>query len=137
MNPKERTPEADGIMGWLTPELPPQQRVLGRINAEDPERNFLPTPGVLDELTLPAGPFTRVDTHGYPGYAHYPPIMIPCSRRSDFCGRCSAIRLFRSDRHATSLVDHMPEKKAWQFKVLARSSGKKRPPRTRRRARRE
>jgi acetyl-CoA carboxylase biotin carboxylase subunit len=38
-----------------------------RVNAEDPTRNFLPTPGVLDEFFPPAGPFIRVDTHGHPG----------------------------------------------------------------------
>jgi len=38
-----------------------------RVNAEDPERGFLPTPGVLSEFQPPAGPFTRVDTHGRVG----------------------------------------------------------------------
>ncbi|WP_432855209.1 acetyl-CoA carboxylase biotin carboxylase subunit [Amycolatopsis sp. CA-161197] len=39
-----------------------------RVNAEDPARDFAPAPGVLDECRLPAGPFTRVDTHAFPGY---------------------------------------------------------------------
>lgn len=39
-----------------------------RINVEDPRRGFLPTPGPLTEFTPAAGPFVRVDTHGYPGY---------------------------------------------------------------------
>jgi len=38
-----------------------------RVNAEDPERGFLPTPGVLREFRPSAGPFTRVDTHGQVG----------------------------------------------------------------------
>jgi len=39
-----------------------------RINAEDPDRDFLPTPGRLDEFVPPGGAFTRVDTHAFPGY---------------------------------------------------------------------
>ncbi len=39
-----------------------------RINAEDPGDNFSPQTGVIEELTLPAGPGVRVDTHLYSGY---------------------------------------------------------------------
>ncbi|MGC8623886.1 MAG: acetyl-CoA carboxylase biotin carboxylase subunit [Phycisphaerae bacterium] len=39
-----------------------------RINAEDPERNFAPAPGLLEEFAPPGGPGVRVDTHAYQGY---------------------------------------------------------------------
>ncbi len=39
-----------------------------RINAEDPEHNFRPSPGLISELILPGGPGVRVDTHAYAGY---------------------------------------------------------------------
>ncbi|HSV68060.1 MAG TPA: acetyl-CoA carboxylase biotin carboxylase subunit [Mycobacteriales bacterium] len=38
-----------------------------RINAEDPARGFIPTPGRLDRYRIPGGPWVRVDTHCVPG----------------------------------------------------------------------
>jgi acetyl-CoA carboxylase biotin carboxylase subunit len=39
-----------------------------RINAEDPERNFLPSPGTVEAYTPPGGFGIRLDTHLYQGY---------------------------------------------------------------------
>jgi acetyl-CoA carboxylase biotin carboxylase subunit len=39
-----------------------------RINAEDPDRNFLPSPGVIEEYHPPGGFGVRLDTHLYQGY---------------------------------------------------------------------
>jgi acetyl-CoA carboxylase biotin carboxylase subunit len=39
-----------------------------RINAEDPQRNFLPSPGKVDEFRAPGGFGVRIDTHLYKGY---------------------------------------------------------------------
>jgi acetyl-CoA carboxylase biotin carboxylase subunit len=39
-----------------------------RINAEDPENNFMPSPGRIESLILPGGPHLRLDSHIYAGY---------------------------------------------------------------------
>jgi len=39
-----------------------------RINAEDPDKDFIPSPGKIGKLYLPGGPGIRVDTHVYSGY---------------------------------------------------------------------
>ncbi|NQT32257.1 MAG: acetyl-CoA carboxylase biotin carboxylase subunit, partial [Candidatus Omnitrophica bacterium] len=44
-----------------------------RINAEDPEHNFRPSPGRITALNIPGGPGVRVDTHVYVGY-EIPPV---------------------------------------------------------------
>jgi acetyl-CoA carboxylase, biotin carboxylase subunit len=40
-----------------------------RINAEDPDRDFRPSPGRIASLAFPSGPGVRVDTMLYPGCA--------------------------------------------------------------------
>jgi acetyl-CoA carboxylase biotin carboxylase subunit len=39
-----------------------------RINAEDPARDFFPSPGTIEDLALPEGAGVRVDTAAYAGY---------------------------------------------------------------------
>ena len=39
-----------------------------RINAEDPQKNFLPSPGKVDQFRAPGGFGVRIDTHLYKGY---------------------------------------------------------------------
>jgi acetyl-CoA carboxylase biotin carboxylase subunit len=49
-----------------------------RINAEDPERDFMPATGAIQFLRLPEGPGVRCDSALYPGYAvplHYDSLL--------------------------------------------------------------
>ena len=49
-----------------------------RIYAEDPERNFFPSPGIIRELVEPAGPGVRLESGVYPGWdvpIHYDPLL--------------------------------------------------------------
>jgi acetyl-CoA carboxylase biotin carboxylase subunit len=43
-----------------------------RINAEDPQNNFIPCPGKIEALNLPGGPNVRIDTHIYQGFTVSP-----------------------------------------------------------------
>jgi acetyl-CoA carboxylase biotin carboxylase subunit len=49
-----------------------------RVNAEDPYRNFQPSPGTITTYHPPGGPGVRVDTHIYAGYTvppHYDSLL--------------------------------------------------------------
>jgi acetyl-CoA carboxylase biotin carboxylase subunit len=49
-----------------------------RIYAEDPDRDFIPSPGVITSLRVPGGPGVRDDSGVYAGFEipiHYDPIM--------------------------------------------------------------
>ncbi len=39
-----------------------------RINAEDPDNNFMPSPGLIDTWIVPGGPKIRIDSHAFAGY---------------------------------------------------------------------
>lgn len=54
-------------------DVRPQGHVIEwRVNAEDPSRNFTPSPGKIEWVLFPGGPGVRVDTHIYPGYVIQP-----------------------------------------------------------------
>ncbi len=62
-NPLSFKQEEVEINGWS---------IECRINAEDPERNFMPSPGKINFYLAPGGPGVRVDSGAYPGYTISP-----------------------------------------------------------------
>ncbi len=49
-----------------------------RINAEDPDAGFKPSPGLIKTYIIPGGPGVRLDSHAYAGYKvspHYDPMI--------------------------------------------------------------
>ena len=66
---KEQIRVAAGERMSITETPPLRGHVIEcRINAEDPARNFQPSPGKIDVFNLPGGNGVRVDTHAYAGY---------------------------------------------------------------------
>ncbi len=56
-------------LGYGQPEVWPRGWAMEcRINAEDPYRDFLPTPGKVDRYYVPGGYGVRVDSHLFQGY---------------------------------------------------------------------
>ena len=67
-----------------------------RINAEDYEKDFMPSPGKVTDFILPGGPGVRVDTHIYPGYTITPyydsliaKLLVVDSSRQNMISRMS------------------------------------------------
>ncbi len=48
--------------------VPRHHSIECRINAEDPENNFTPSPGTIDLYYAPGGRGVRIDSHAYAGY---------------------------------------------------------------------
>jgi acetyl-CoA carboxylase, biotin carboxylase subunit len=67
---KEQIRLASGeALGYTYEDLQPRGWAMEcRINAEDPEKGFMPCPGVIEEYRPPGGFGVRLDTHLYEGY---------------------------------------------------------------------
>ena len=58
-----------GVLPMTQDEIRPVGHAIEcRINAEDPDQDFLPQPGRIDHLRVPGGFGVRFDTHIYQGY---------------------------------------------------------------------
>jgi acetyl-CoA carboxylase biotin carboxylase subunit len=85
-----------------------------RINAEDPENNFRPSPGLITRFRQPGGPGVRIDTQCFEGY-RIPPnydsliaklIVHQPSRREAIACMQRALAEFQVDGIKTSIPLH-------------------------------
>ena len=86
-----------------------------RINAEDAQRNFAPSPGRIERFDAPGGGGIRVDTHCYHGYTvppNYDSMIAkliahqPTRQEAILCVR-RALREFRIEPISTTVPLHM------------------------------
>ncbi|MEE3650794.1 MULTISPECIES: acetyl-CoA carboxylase biotin carboxylase subunit [unclassified Brenneria] len=106
-----------------------------RINAEDPDRNFFPCPGVVEKLVWPQGPGIRIDSHLFSGY-RIPPyydsllakLVVHGGDRQQMLARSEqALRQLRLTGIATTQSLHQwliadPRLRAGQFDTTALES---------------
>lgn len=57
-----------GILPFLKPVEPRGHSIEVRVYAEDPSTNFMPSPGKIEYLRVPSGPFVRDDSGVFAGY---------------------------------------------------------------------
>jgi acetyl-CoA carboxylase, biotin carboxylase subunit len=70
---KEQIRVAAGERLSIPREIEPRGHAIEcRVNAEDPSREFLPSPGPITMFIPPGGPGVRVDTHAFAGYTMPP-----------------------------------------------------------------
>jgi acetyl-CoA carboxylase biotin carboxylase subunit len=86
-----------------------------RINAEDPFRNFSPTPGLIKSFDIPRGPGIRIDSHCYSGY-EVPPfydsliaklIVWDSDREHSIRRSREALRSFTVEGVSTTIPFHL------------------------------
>lgn len=74
-----RIAAGEPVSSEVSPGCPGARHVIMcRVRAEDYEREFMPTSGIVTGLRWPGGPGVRIDTHtfaGYRGSAHYDTLV--------------------------------------------------------------
>lgn len=74
-----------------------------RINAEDPEKDFLPSPGTISDFHTPGGPGIRMDSHIYTGYK-IPPLYDSLLAKLIAYGKTRDEAISRMKRALSELV---------------------------------
>lgn len=93
-----------------------------RINAEDPEKNFLPSPGKITRLILPGGPGIRIDTHIYEGY-YVPPYYDSLIMKLISMGRDRVEAIERMQRALSeTIIEGIKTTIPFYLKLLAHPS---------------
>ena len=96
-----------------------------RINAENPDRNFMPSPGEITIYHTPGGPGVRIDSHAYQGYhiqPHYDSLVakIICwgNTREEAISRMKrALNEFVIDGISTTIPFHLKVLDNAEFKA--------------------
>ena len=95
--------------------MPKRHSIECRINAEDPAKDFRPSPGKITNLHLPGGQGIRVDTHVYTGYtipANYDSmiakLIVRAPTREEALIRCRrALEEFTIEGIKTTIPFHL------------------------------
>jgi len=74
-----------------------------RINAEDPDKDFMPSPGTVEVFHAPGGPGIRFDSHIYTGYK-IPPIYDSLIAKLIAHGRTREEAISRMKRSLNELI---------------------------------
>jgi acetyl-CoA carboxylase biotin carboxylase subunit len=86
-----------GVLPFLEPIAPRGHSIEVRVYAEDPNTNFMPSPGRIQYLRVPSGPFVRDDSGVYAGYT-VPNVYDPMISKLSVWAPTRAEAIFRMRR---------------------------------------
>ncbi|MCL0067691.1 acetyl-CoA carboxylase biotin carboxylase subunit [Peptococcaceae bacterium] len=96
-----------------------------RINAEDPEKNFMPCPGKIDAYLPPGGPWVRMDSAVYQGYK-VPPFYDSMIGKLIVWGENRECAIARMERALSEfIIEGIPTTISFQKKILSNAFYKK------------